>query len=116
MKIGDIIYCIDNSSDDKYDDDCNPFINKDYNFENELYNNNNKYNDDSLKNNTSYTIYKIFLQSDSSKWVKEVSDSNKEDAFFELIEITDFLFNKKRFFTNIEYRKLKLKNLNEYRG
>ena len=100
MKIGDKIFCLDYQICSDYNDDI-------------------KYKGGLLKNNTEYTIYGIFLEfSDySDKWVTETPKINDNNCqiYFELIELDYLMFNKCRFLTSNEYRKLKLKKLNESR-
>lgn len=124
MKIGDKVYCINNESNDIFDDD--------YSYYNEYTNEHiqpNDYNDiydideyqgTLLKTNKTYTIYKILLQftDSNSTWVREIKETKDESEcsiFFELIEICDLCFNKNRFLNSQQYRKLKLQNLNENR-
>jgi len=95
MKIGDNIYCFDNCKLNFYSDDIN------------------YHNNDLLKINKNYTIHKIFVEYNifSSEYVKEVNDINNNQVFFELSEIEGLCFNRVRFLSEQEYRKLKLQKI-----
>jgi len=126
MKIGDKICCVYNKSNDDYDDDYNQYtIVNINNYKDIEYYNDLQFYDDSLnnrqellKNNKIYTIHKILLQHGDlhdSKYAFEEPEPYNGSSFYELSEICDYMFNKKRFITIQEYRKLKLKKLNENR-
>ncbi len=95
MKIGDNIYCINNEKGNYYNDDIN------------------YHNNDFLKINKNYTIHKIFVQYNriSSEFVNEVNDTNNNQVYFELNDIDGLCFNRVRFLSNKEYRKLKLQKI-----
>jgi len=121
MKAGDKVYCINNDSDDLFNDDYHYF--NDYTNDNNL-DTDSDYDDTYvgplLKINKKYTIYKILLvYSDlNSEWVREINDTthkSNNSIYFELIEIDDLCFNRVRFLSEREYRKLKIKHINESR-
>jgi len=122
MKIGDKIYCIDDTVNDYYDDYNDDYIKycKDNNYDHEYYYNNNYYEDEVLlSKNKTYTIEKIYLEFSDfhSEWVAETSDTNNCEykAYFQITEINDLLFNQHRFLSHNKHRKLKIQNIDESR-